>query len=224
MNRIKTEKQTELINALKHVPQQKDSKYREHLSSLLNFHKDFRSEVEWNIINKNSYTFSVDYLYNLVEEFSSLYMIIDSSFEIELFPEMIKLSELTKPKGIKKNIDLHKFIYLKTILMLQNKEALITKKIHYKIPIVEKYETVLSKYILKEQNIMNIVEVGYSVYHTDVLGTRNGEDIHLYQLILDMGRFAGEEINNVKQRIEELKKRSNTHKYIDRMTVILKTM
>jgi len=222
MNRIKTEMQTKLINALKHVPQQNEVKNREHLNSLLNFHKDFRLEVEWNIHNKNSYSFSVDYLYNLIDEFSSLYMIIDSSFEIELFPDIIKLSEYTKLKGIKKNIDLHKFIYLKTILMLQNREALITKKIHYKIPIVEKNETALSKYILKEQNIMNIVEVGYSVYHTDVLGTRNGEDVHLYQFILDIGRFAGEEINNIKQRVDEMKSRSNPHKYIDRLVVVLK--
>jgi hypothetical protein len=222
MKQIKTDKQTELINALKHVPQQKDVIIREHLDSLLHYHKEFRLEVEWNINNKNSYSFSVDYLNNLIEEFSSLFMIIDSSFEIELFPEIIKLSKNTKLKSIRKCVDSHKFIYLKTILMLQNREEVIVKKMQFKIPIVEKDEIALSKYIMKEQNVMNIIEVGYTVYQSDVLGTRTGEDIHMYPFILDVGRFAGVEINNIKQRIEEMKSRSNPHKFIDRLQLVLK--
>ena len=223
MNRIKTEMQTKLISALKHVPQQNEVKNHEHyLNELLFFQKEFRLEVEWNIYNKNSYSFSVDYLYSLIDEFSSLYMIIDSSFEIELFPELIELSELTKPKRIKKHIDLHKFIYLKTILMLKNRKALISEKIQYKLPIIETDEQVLSKYILKEQNIMNIIEVGYTVYQADVLVTRTGEDIHMYPFIQDVGRFAGVEINNIKQRIVEMKSRTNPHKFIDRLQLLLK--
>jgi len=40
------------------------------------------------------------------------------------------------------------------------------------IPIVEGYEMVLSEYILKEQNKINLVEVGYFVYYTDVLALK----------------------------------------------------
>jgi hypothetical protein len=222
MRQIQTDKQTELINALKHVPQQKNVIIREHLNSLLHYHKEFRHEVERNLNIKNSYSFSVDYLYNLIEEFSSLFMIIDSSFEIELFPELIKLSEYTKLKSISNCIDSHKFIYLRTILMLQNREAVIAKKMQYKIPIVETDEFALSKYVMKEQNIMNIIEIGFSVYKADVLETRTGEAIRMYPFISDVGRFAGIEINNVKQRVDEMKNRSNPHKFIDQLKQVLK--
>jgi hypothetical protein len=224
MNRIKTEMQTKLVNALKIVPKQHEVNNQEYLSLLMGNLKNFQCEVEWNIYKRNSYGFSLEYLKKLITDFTLLYMTTEGTVDIVLFPEIINSCETLKMSRIKTCVDLHKFIYLKTISMLQNRESLVDKKIQFKIPIVEKDELAMSKYVLKEKNIMYVIEVGYSVYQSDILANRSGEEMHLYQFIKDFGAFVGMEVNNVKQRIEEMKNRCNRHKYLDRLILILENM
>jgi len=222
MNTIVTAKKTELLGVLQKVPQKSDVNVQEYLNSLLHYLKHFQLEVEWNIQTMNSYSFSIDYLTKLIDEFKCLYVIIDGTFELIIFPEIIEASEYTRMHKIKSYIDTHKFIYLRTVSMLQKRESIINIKITHKIPIVENKIEFKSKYLLKDKNIMNVIEIGYTIYQNGNIISRNGDPIQLHQFIKDVGEFVGQDMKNIFQRIEEMKNRSNPHKFIDKLQLILK--
>jgi hypothetical protein len=157
MHTINNEKQARLINALKKVPKQKEVIIRDYLDYLLLILNDFRYKIEWNINRKNSYTFSINYIKTIKEGFIVLYMTVDGTMDIILFPEIITLNESVKMSCIKTVIESHKYIYLKAISLLQNSESLILFKIQNKIPIVEIEALALSKYILKEKSVTNLI-------------------------------------------------------------------
>jgi hypothetical protein len=220
--KIQTVKQFKLIDALKRVPKQSEVTTQEQLNLLLDLLDNFQLEVERNIRNKNSYSFSIDYVYQLMEKFKNLYITVDGSFEILLFPEIIKMSEQTNVTTIKKTIDSHRFIYLRVLSMLKDRETLITKKIKFKIPIVEQDEVPLSKYLLNEYNLTNWVEVGLAIYDKKILNTRIGDKVQEYQFIRDFCLLVGEEKLNVKSKLEEVRNRANPHRFLDGLVHELK--
>ena len=219
---IQTVMQLKLLEALKRVPHQNEITTEDQLNLLIGLLDDFQLEVERNIRNKNSYSFSIDYVYHLMEKFKNLYIRIDGSFEILLFPEIIEMSEQTNFRIIKNTIDSHRFIYLRVLSMLKDREALITKKIQYKIPIVEQDELPLSKYILKDYNLTNWVSIGLAIFGVNILNTRVGDKLLEYQFIRDFCVLVGEETLNVKSKLEEVRNRVNPHKFLDALAIELK--
>jgi hypothetical protein len=224
MQTIQTEKQAKLVNALKNLPKQHEVKVPEHLQSLVIILNDFRFELEWNINCNNNYAFSLEYVKKLLEEFTMLYMISDGTMDILLFPEIITSCESIKMNKIKTVLESHKFIYHRTIFMLRNRESMVLTKIQFRIPILDKDEVTESKYLIREKMIMCLIEIGYSLYYIELFVLRNGEEMQLYQFLKDFGLFAGVEIQNIKQRIKELKNKPNRHKVLDRMIKVLENM
>ena len=219
---IQTVMQLKLLEALKRVPHQNEKTTEDQLNLLLDLLDDFQLEVERNIRNKNSYSFSIDYVYHLIEKFKNLYIRIDGSFEILLFPEIIEMSEQTNFRIIEKTIDSHLFIYLRVLSMLKDREILITKKIKFRIPIVEHDKFSLSKYLLDDYNLTNWVEVGLAIYDKKILNTRIGDKVQLYQFIRDFCLLVGEEKLNVKGKLEEVRNRANPHRFLDGLVFELK--
>jgi len=222
MYTIQKEKQVKLVDALKKIPKQNEIEIKVYLDQLLLDLNDFRYEIEWNINFNNSYTFSIDYLKQLIDEYTIMYMTVEGTMDIILFPDILKLNELINVNQLKTSEDVHKHIYLKTISMLTNTEKFMLLKIQNRIPIIEKEVRSSRKYIVKDNCILNLIEVAYSMFHTDIFFDINGEEIQLYQFIYQFGIFAGVEIKNIPQRIQEMKDRGKPYKYIERMLIMLK--
>ena len=222
---INYERKVELVCALQRIPRQNEILIQEYLQRLLKLFKLFQEEIEWNIYTKNSYAFSIDYLTDLIDEFKCLYMTIDGSFDVIIFPEIITAVEYTRLNKIKNYIDSHKFIYLRTISMLQKRELIINTKITHKLPIVEittvdTYLGFKNKYVLREKFIINIIEIGFYLYSNGNIIYHNGKPLQLTDFIKDLGLFLGEDIKNIHQRIEEMKNRSNPHRFLDSLIKI----
>lgn len=215
----------ELITALQRIPHSKEVPLKEYLEMLMVHFKNFQQEVEWNIYCKNSYSFSIDYVSSLIEEFKCLYMTFDGSFDVILFPEILSEQQYIRLIKIKNYVDSHRFTYMRTISMLQKRESIINTKITHKIPIVElqidteklKFH---NKYRLKEKKIMDVIEIGYYLFVDGNIITEHGKPIDLIPFIKDLGAFVGEEINNIHQRLDELKNRANQHKFLDSLIKI----
>src|SRR5690606_17569585 len=178
--------------------------------------KEFQLEIEWNLYQKKSYSFSVDYLSGLILDFKTLYMVIEGSFDIMIFPEIIhNVFKISRCK-LKTYPEINKNMYLNAIAILQKRESDIRKKNKNKIHIEEGIDVTKNcKYILKEKNIIDIIELGYYLHaHGNIL-YENGEEIQLIPFVKDIGLFVGEDIKNIHQRINEVKSRSKPYKFLD---------
>ena len=62
----------------------------------------------------------------------------------------------------------------------------------------------------------------YLIYHYLFLIYHLTQLLIIYQFIYQFGIFAGVEIKNIPQRIQEMKDRGKPYKYIERMLIMLK--
>ena len=89
MQTIKTEKQTELVNALLKNPAKKSIPVSSHLKGLKKILKSFQQEIDLNIMNFLTAKEIMDYLSKVNILFLDSLMFYEGSFELLLFPEDI---------------------------------------------------------------------------------------------------------------------------------------
>lgn len=209
MQTIKTEKQEVLFIGLSKIPLKKSIPVPTHLKSLKKSLSDFQEELDFNILNSMSAKEILDYLSKLKISFLDSLMYYEGSFELLLFPDDIEcVTENTQRISNFKKANL--LIYRMAIQFINKTIERI--KYAFENNILLENFIQLSKYVIVDKTCkaIDIVELGYALFYTGFFINRTGEGLQLHDFIENLGRFFGIEIINMRQRIQELKKRVKT--------------
>lgn len=208
MQPLKTEKQTVLLQGLSITPLKNSISVPVYMKELRVDLTDFHEEIEYNVTISTSAKEILDYLTKLKIMFQDALMFFEGSFELLLFPD-----------DINENLKKQRAYSLKKVNILIYKMAIqcinqTIDNIKYSFENNILFENIkqLSKYVIigKTCKPIDIVELGYALYHTGFYINRTGEALKLHDFIENLGRFFGIEIINMRQRIQELKKRVKT--------------
>jgi hypothetical protein len=196
MQTIQTEKQTELVNALSKTPSKKAVLVSKHLNGLQKILHNFQQEIELNLQNSTSAKQQLDYLSKTNILFLNAFMFFEGSFELLLFPDENIESKTQRITSFKKA---HVLIYNQAIQFI--KRTIKHIKYAFKNNILFENILQLSKYVIvgKTCKAIDIIELGYALYHTGFFINRTGEALQLYEFIENLGRFFGMKIINMQQ-------------------------
>ena len=137
--------------------------------------------------------------------FQNAFMFFESSFEILLFPNELIIKENKKITSYNKA---HITIFKMAIETIQKMiDFVIFTQTNNLFP---NQNSESSKYITNSKifKAIDIVELGFALYHSHYFLNRTGEFPVLYDFIENLGRYFGVEILNVRHRISELRDRA----------------
>jgi len=201
---IITEKQTTLVEALNQKPNNKTIPVNKYFEGLKTKFFCFQQELEDNVRNSNSVRDTLEYLSKSFALFQNSYKFFECSLDILFYPIEQKNQKRQRISNYDKA---HVFIFKLAIDRIIEK----TKDVKYAFEnnILTKNIIQLSKYVIQNSKcqVIDIVELGFALYHTEYFINRNGEALQLYEFIENLGQFFGIEIINIRQRIIELHRR-----------------
>jgi len=200
-----TVRQVELINALNLEPEKGTISYKKYSKSLEHQLFLFKQELELNVYTSKSARLSFEYLTRALIQFQNALMFFEGSFDILLFPtEQFKIDNNQPIHSYHK---VHILIYKMALNTIQ--ELIVFVKYSHENKLFSTIPQELSKFITNPNKCksIDIVEIGFALFHTEYFLKRTGEIFTIHEFIENLGRFFGIEIKNISQRIAELHNR-----------------
>lgn len=216
-----TPKQNELLQVLRKEPSKKNVRVTKYLTDLEFKQQLFLQELEINVRQTASIKEKLDYLTKTLLIFQNACMLFEGSFELLLFPNDYTQLPNEKHQKITTYNKAHILIYKISITTI--KEVIEFVKYAQEHKLLEQTIPQISKFMIhpKKCKIIDIVELGFALYHSDYFRNKSGDLPHLYEFIENLGNFFGIEILNVRQRISQLHERvKNPVVFLEKLTTI----